>query len=68
VSRALGQTATTKVPHGAPEHTMSPAKRCAKKHAKARHRRVSVPADTTVYTFNVNTMPKGQWRHNYPNV
>ena len=39
MSRALGQTATTKVPHGAPEHTMSPAKRCAKKHAKARHRR-----------------------------
>jgi hypothetical protein len=29
----------TKVPHGTPEHTMSPAKRCAKKHAKARHRR-----------------------------
>ena len=41
---------------------MSRAKRCAKKHAKARHRRVSVPADTTVYTFNVNTMPKGRWR------
>src|SRR4029450_4912588 len=35
----LGQTATTKVPHGTPEHTMSPATRCTKKHAKARHRR-----------------------------
>jgi tyrosyl-tRNA synthetase len=37
VSRALGQTATIKVPYGTPEHTMSPATRCAKKHAKARH-------------------------------
>ena len=39
MSRALGQTTTTKAPYGTPEHTMSPAKRCAKKHAKARHRR-----------------------------
>src|SRR5215510_2356749 len=39
VSHALGQMATTKVPHGTPEPTMSPATRCAKKHAKARHRR-----------------------------
>jgi hypothetical protein len=39
VSRALGQTATIKVPYGTPEHTMSPHTRDAKKHARARKRR-----------------------------
>ena len=39
VSRALGQTATTKDPHGTKERTMSPRKRYAKKQAKARQRR-----------------------------
>jgi hypothetical protein len=33
---------THKAPHGLLEHTMSPAKRYAKKHAKARHRVVSL--------------------------
>jgi hypothetical protein len=32
-------TRDTKTPHRTPEHTMSPATRWAKKHAKARHRR-----------------------------
>src|SRR4029450_9284201 len=39
MSRAPGQTATTQAPHETLEHTMSPAKQCAKKYAKARHRR-----------------------------
>jgi hypothetical protein len=30
---------TPKAPHGTSEHNMSPAKRCAKKHAKTTHRR-----------------------------
>ena len=39
VSRALGHTSAGKDPHGAQERTMSPRKRYAKKHAKARQRR-----------------------------
>src|SRR5712691_2436299 len=39
VSRALGQTAITTDPRGIQEYTMSPTKRDAKKHAKARRRR-----------------------------
>src|SRR5262245_2294662 len=39
MSRALGETATAAAPHGTQEHTMSLAKRYAKKQAKARTRR-----------------------------
>jgi hypothetical protein len=39
VSRALGQTAIVKDPHGIQEHTMSLTTRYAKKQAKARARR-----------------------------
>ncbi len=38
-SRKSCECVTQKAPHGTREHTMSPATRCAKKHAKARHRR-----------------------------
>ena len=38
-SRALGQTAIAKDPHGTQERTMSPRKRDVKQHAKARQRR-----------------------------
>ena len=39
MSRALGQTAIVKDPHGIQEHTMSVTTRYAKKQAKARARR-----------------------------
>ena len=39
MSRALGQTTTAPDPHGIQEGTMSPTKRCIKKHAKASQRR-----------------------------
>jgi hypothetical protein len=38
-SRKSWERATHKAPQGIPEHTMSPATRCAKNQAKARHRR-----------------------------
>jgi hypothetical protein len=38
-SRKSWKRVTHKAPHGTLEHMMSPAKRCAKKHAKATHRR-----------------------------
>src|SRR5204862_1954820 len=38
-SRKSWERVTQKAPHGTLEHTMSPATRCAKKQAQARHRR-----------------------------
>src|SRR5262245_48042533 len=38
-SRKSRERVIQQVPHRTPEHTIFPATRCAKKHAKARHRR-----------------------------